>query len=67
MLVLARKVEQSILLDGGKIRISVLEVQGGRVKLGIEAPKEIAIQREQSPAVSRFACEPLANQTAPSR
>lgn len=49
MLVLARKVEQSILLDGGKIRISVLEVQGGRVKLGIEAPKEIAVQREPAP------------------
>ena len=46
MLVLARRIEEAILLDGGRIRISVLEVQGGRVKLGIEAPREISVQRE---------------------
>jgi carbon storage regulator len=46
MLVLARKIEEAILLDGGRIRISVLDVQGGRVKLGIEAPQEVSIQRE---------------------
>jgi carbon storage regulator len=46
MLVLSRKIEEAILLDGGKIRIAVLEVQGGRVKLGIEAPREVQVQRE---------------------
>lgn len=46
MLVLGRKVEQAIVLDGGRIRISVLEVQGGRVKLGIEAPRDVIVHRE---------------------
>ncbi len=46
MLVLGRKVEQAIVLDGGRIRISVLEVQGGRVKLGIEAPPDVIVHRE---------------------
>ncbi len=46
MLVLGRKIEEAILLDGGRIRISILDVQGGRVKLGIEAPREISVQRE---------------------
>lgn len=48
MLVLGRKIEEAILLDGGRIRISILDVQGGRVKLGIEAPREISVQRELS-------------------
>jgi carbon storage regulator len=46
MLVLSRKIEEAILLDGGRIRIAVLEVQGSRVKLGIEAPREVNVQRE---------------------
>jgi carbon storage regulator len=46
MLVLSRKIEEAILLDGGRIRIAVLEVQGSRVKLGIEAPREVSVQRE---------------------
>ncbi len=45
MLVLARKVEEAIVLDG-RIRISVLEVHGGRVKLGIEAPRDVPVRRE---------------------
>ncbi|QDT53153.1 hypothetical protein Pan44_11680 [Caulifigura coniformis] len=60
MLVLGRKVEEAILLDGGRIRISILEVHGGRVKLGIEAPREVNVQREGAgfhervPACSTF-------------
>jgi carbon storage regulator len=46
MLVLSRKITEAILLDGGRIRIAVLEVQGNRVKLGIEAPREVNVHRE---------------------
>ena len=53
MLVLARKTEEAILLDGGRIRVSVLEVTGGRVKLGIEAPREVNVQREGAVASER--------------
>jgi carbon storage regulator len=46
MLVLSRKIEEAIVLDGGRIRIAVLEVRGNRVKLGIEAPRDVQVQRE---------------------
>jgi len=46
VLILTRKREESIMV-GEKIRITVLEVQGENVKLGIEAPKNIKILREE--------------------
>jgi len=44
MLVLSRKVGQSILV-GENISIQVLQVTGGAVRLGIEAPADIRILR----------------------
>ncbi len=46
MLVLRRKVGESIILDG-VISISVLAVEGERVKIGINAPPDISIVREE--------------------
>ncbi len=46
MLVLSRKFNESIVIDGG-IKITVLEICGNRVRLGIEAPKEVGIMREE--------------------
>lgn len=46
MLVLRRKVGESIVLDG-VINISVLAVEGERVKLGISAPADVTIVREE--------------------
>lgn len=46
MLVLRRKVGESIILDG-VISVSVLAVEGERVKIGITAPPEITIVREE--------------------
>lgn len=46
MLVLRRKVGESIVLDG-KINISVLAVEGERVKIGISAPPDVSIVREE--------------------
>ena len=46
MLVLTRKIgEQIIVADN--IRISVIEVGPGRVKIGIEAPKSISVDRAE--------------------
>jgi carbon storage regulator len=46
MLILSRKIEESIIIDG-KITIKILGVQEGQVKIGIEAPKEIKVHRSE--------------------
>lgn len=46
MLILTRKIDQSIIIDG-KITIMVLGVERDRVKIGIDAPAEVAVLREE--------------------
>ncbi|MBS4025228.1 MAG: carbon storage regulator CsrA [Clostridia bacterium] len=46
MLILTRKELETIIL-GNDIKITVLEVKDGQVRLGIEAPKEVAIYRKE--------------------
>ena len=45
MLALARKSNESIML-GNDIEITVLEIKGDQVKLGIKAPKSVPIYRK---------------------
>ena len=44
MLVLTRKAGESIVV-GSQVRITVLEVQGRQIRLGIDAPPEIPVHR----------------------
>lgn len=46
MLVLSRKPEQSLHL-GDDITVTVLGIDGDRVKLGIEAPRTVAVLRHE--------------------
>ena len=46
MLVLSRRPEQSVLL-GDEITVTVLGVEGDRVKLGIQAPREVVVLRHE--------------------
>jgi carbon storage regulator len=46
MLVLTRKLGESIAIDD-HIRIRVVQIKGKQVRLGIEAPKETKIHREE--------------------
>jgi carbon storage regulator len=46
MLILSRKIGERIVI-GGSIVVTVLEGRGKRVRLGIEAPPGISIQREE--------------------
>lgn len=46
MLVLSRRSDESIVI-GGNIVVTILSVEGEKVKLGIEAPREIAILRKE--------------------
>ncbi len=46
MLVLSRKPGESVVI-GNDITVTVLTVEGGRVKLGFNAPKELPIHRAE--------------------
>lgn len=46
MLVLTRKKNQSIVIDDN-IEITVLEVQGDQVRIGINAPKSVSVHRKE--------------------
>ncbi len=46
MLALSRKINESIML-GNDIEITVLEIKGDQVKIGINAPKSIPIYRKE--------------------
>jgi carbon storage regulator len=46
MLVLARKLNESLVIDE-RIIVTVVEVRGNQIRLGIEAPKEVSICREE--------------------
>lgn len=46
MLVLTRKLDESIII-GDNIKLTVVEIRGDQVKLGIEAPREIPVHREE--------------------
>jgi len=46
MLVLSRKKNESIIVDQS-IVITVVEIRGDKVRLGIEAPREVPIHRSE--------------------
>ena len=46
MLVLSRKMNESVIIDGG-IRVMVVGVRGNQVRLGFEAPHGVRIFREE--------------------
>ena len=55
MLVLSRKIGESIQIAGG-IRVTVTNVRGGRVRLSIEAPSDVRVLRkEMADSVAREA------------
>lgn len=46
MLILTRKVGESIIIGDG-IRVSVLEIKGRQVRIGVKAPSDVSIHREE--------------------
>ncbi len=46
MLILSRKVGETVVIDG-RIRVKVVRVEGDVVKIGIEAPSDVSIHRQE--------------------
>lgn len=45
MLVLARQRDESIEIDGGRIIVTVVDIRGDKVRLGVQAAKDIPVHR----------------------
>ena len=59
MLVLSRKKNEKIVIDR-QITITVVQVRGGKVRLGIEAPKEVSVRRDEVGAIAPMTAGRLA-------
>ena len=46
MLILSRKIDQKIRI-GENITLTIIEIRGDQVKIGIEAPKEVKVFRQE--------------------
>ena len=59
MLVLSRKKNESIVVDDN-IKVTVVEIRGDKVRLGIDAPREVPVHREEVYAAIRSGQPPVA-------
>ena len=72
MLVLSRKVGESILINES-IRVTVVQANNGRIRLGIDAPPEVKVLREEltkscfnsSPSTASFRPAALSDHVQP--
>lgn len=46
MLVLSRQTDETIVI-GDNIRITIVDVRGDKVRIGIDAPRDVAVHREE--------------------
>lgn len=46
MLVLSRRLNQTIVI-AGEVRVTVLAISPSRIELGVEAPRQITVDREE--------------------
>ena len=46
MLILSRKVNQSLMI-GDDVSVTVLSIKGGQIRIGISAPRDIAVHRQE--------------------
>ena len=47
MLVLTRSTGERLIINEGQITLTILDVRGNQVRVGIEAPKDVSIHREE--------------------
>ncbi|MFN5624803.1 MAG: carbon storage regulator CsrA [Planctomyces sp.] len=46
MLVLSRQSDETIVI-GDNIRVTIVEVRGDKVRIGIEAPRDVSVHRQE--------------------
>lgn len=46
MLVLSRKTSESLIINDN-VKVTVLEIKGNQVRIGIDAPKNVQVHREE--------------------
>jgi carbon storage regulator len=64
MLVLSRKKNESIVIDDN-IVITVVEIRGDKVRLGIQAPREVPVHRSEIHAAIQSEQAALSNEGSP--
>ncbi|MDR3582537.1 MAG: carbon storage regulator [Candidatus Pacebacteria bacterium] len=47
MLVLSRHENEAIVIDGGRIIVTVVEIKKGVVRLGVQADRAVVVDREE--------------------
>lgn len=46
MLILTRRLTESLVI-GENVTVTVLDIKGGRVRIGVSAPREVIVNREE--------------------
>jgi carbon storage regulator len=60
VLVLSRRLHEAIVLPGLNVTVRVVAIQGGQVRIGIEAPRDVEVFRAEVLGRERAADDPPA-------
>jgi carbon storage regulator len=60
MLILTRRPKETVFI-GDDVAVTVLDIRGDRVRIGINAPRDIEVQREER--LAKIASRPVVSQT----
>lgn len=47
MLILSRRLGESLVIGDKEVTVTILSIKGNNVRIGIEAPKEVSVHREE--------------------